>query len=66
MNRATSCRLEIKEAGERAIGSVASSDAIFFFSDGLNSRSKCDQNTFDWCDQRGVACLTTGLLHFRR
>ncbi len=78
MDRVTSCRLAVEKAGARARGAVACSDAFFPFADGPSilidagvraivhpGGSKRDQETFDLCERRGVACLTTGLRHFR-
>ncbi|MBL8886216.1 MAG: bifunctional phosphoribosylaminoimidazolecarboxamide formyltransferase/IMP cyclohydrolase [Phycisphaerales bacterium] len=78
MDRLTSCRLAVQKAGELAKGAVAFSDAFFPFPDGPQilidsgvgtivhpGGSKRDQETFDLCEKRGVACITTGLRHFR-
>jgi len=78
MDRVTSCRIAVEKAGARAKGAVAYSDAFFPFADGPGvligagvscivhaGGSKRDQETFDACERAGVACLTTGLRHFR-
>jgi len=78
MDRLTSCRLAVQKAGELAKGAVAFSDAFFPFPDGPQilidagvsmivhpGGSKRDQETFDLCEKRSVACFTTGLRHFR-
>jgi phosphoribosylaminoimidazolecarboxamide formyltransferase/IMP cyclohydrolase len=78
MDRVTSCKLAVEKAGKLARGSVAFSDAFFPFSDGPQvlidagvscivhpGGSKRDQETFDLCNVRGVACLVTGVRHFR-
>ncbi|CAG0977393.1 phosphoribosylaminoimidazolecarboxamide formyltransferase / IMP cyclohydrolase [Phycisphaerales bacterium] len=78
MDRVTSCRLACEKAAKFARGAVAFSDAFFPFPDGPEilieagvttivhpGGSKRDQETFDLCAKRGVACLTTGLRHFR-
>jgi len=78
MDRLTSCRLAVQKAGDLAKGAVAFSDAFFPFPDGPQilidagvamivhpGGSKRDQETFDLCEKRAVACFTTGLRHFR-
>lgn len=78
MDRVTSCRLAVEKAGKLAKGSVCYSDAFFPFSDGPAiladagvacivhpGGSKRDQETFDLCNARSMACITTGLRHFR-
>jgi phosphoribosylaminoimidazolecarboxamide formyltransferase/IMP cyclohydrolase len=78
MDRVTACRLAIEKAGANARGAIAASDAFFPFPDGpetlINAGvrlivhpggSKRDQETFDLCNERGVACLVTGRRHFR-
>jgi len=78
MDRVTSCRLAVEKAGAHARGAVAFSDAFFPFSDGPRilidagvktivhpGGSKRDQETFDLCAERGVACLISGVRHFR-
>ncbi|HBU42373.1 MAG TPA: bifunctional phosphoribosylaminoimidazolecarboxamide formyltransferase/inosine monophosphate cyclohydrolase, partial [Microbacterium sp.] len=78
MDRLTSCRLACEKAGELARGSTAASDAFFPFDDGPRiladagvkvivhpGGSKRDEDTFKLCNERGIACLLTGLRHFR-
>jgi phosphoribosylaminoimidazolecarboxamide formyltransferase / IMP cyclohydrolase len=78
MDRVTSCRLASEKAGRLAKGAVCVSDAFFPFADGPQilidagvttivhpGGSKRDDETFALCTQRGVACLTSGLRHFR-
>jgi len=78
MDRVASCRLAIEKAGDLVKGAIAYSDAFFPFDDGPTlladagvsmivhpGGSKRDQDTFDLCDARGIACVTTGTRHFR-
>ena len=78
MDRVTSCRIAVEQAGERARGAIAVGDAFFPFPDGPDALieagvrmivhpggSKRDQETFDLCESRGVTCMTTGVRHFR-
>jgi len=78
MDRVASCRLAVEKAGARAKGAVAVSDAFFPFDDGPTiladagvaliahpGGSKRDADTFTLCDGRGIACITTGVRHFR-
>ena len=78
MDRLTSCRLACEKAGELARGAIAASDAFFPFDDGPTiladagvkvilhpGGSKRDEDTFKLCNERGIACLLTGLRHFR-
>lgn len=78
MDRLTACRLACEKAGELARGAVAVSDAFFPFDDGPRiladagvrvivhpGGSKRDEDTFALCRERGIACLLTGLRHFR-
>ena len=78
MDRVASCRLAIEKAGPLCKGAICVSDAFFPFSDGPEllikagvstivhpGGSKRDQDTFDLCAAAGVACLTSGLRHFR-
>jgi len=78
MDRLTSCRLACEKAGELARGATVASDAFFPFDDGPKiladagvkvivhpGGSKRDEDTFKLCSERGIACLLTGLRHFR-
>lgn len=78
MDRVTSCRIAIEQAGDRARGAVAAGDAFFPFADGPEllidagvsmivhpGGSKRDDETFALCESRGVTCMTTGVRHFR-
>jgi phosphoribosylaminoimidazolecarboxamide formyltransferase/IMP cyclohydrolase len=77
VNRVDSCRLAVERAGERAVGSVAASDAFFPFEDGpqvlLDGGVKAivqpggsvrDQLTIDACKAAGVTMYLTGTRHF--
>lgn len=77
VNRVDSCRLAIERAGERAVGSVAASDAFFPFGDGPQvlidgqvaaivepGGSIRDQETIDACQAAGVPLYFTGTRHF--
>ena len=78
VDRVSAARLAAEKAGERARGAIAASDAFFPFPDGPQvlidvgvdcivhpGGSKRDGDTFGLCDANGVACLTTGVRHFR-
>jgi phosphoribosylaminoimidazolecarboxamide formyltransferase/IMP cyclohydrolase len=78
MDRVTACRVASEKAGERARGAVCVSDAFFPFADGPTvladagvativhpGGSKRDDETFEFCKERGIACLITGIRHFR-
>ena len=78
VDRVSAARLSVEKAGARAKGAIAASDAFFPFADGPQllidagvacivqpGGSKRDVETFDLCDARDVACLTTGIRHFR-
>ncbi len=77
VNRVDSCRLAVARAGERAIGSVAASDAFFPFADGLQiladagvraiaepGGSVRDQEVIDAAHAAGIALYFTGVRHF--
>lgn len=78
VDRVSAARLAVEKAGDRAQGAIAASDAFFPFADGPQllvdagvacivqpGGSKRDADTFELCNSRGVACLTTGTRHFR-
>ncbi|MFN0132047.1 MAG: bifunctional phosphoribosylaminoimidazolecarboxamide formyltransferase/IMP cyclohydrolase [Phycisphaerales bacterium] len=78
VDRVSACRLAVAKAGSLAKGAVAASDAFFPFADGPTiladagvsmivhpGGSKRDQETFDLCNARNIACYTTGIRHFR-
>ena len=77
VNRVDSCRLAVERAGERAVGSVAASDAFFPFSDGpqilIDAQVKAivqpggsirDQETIEAAKAAGVTLYFTGTRHF--
>jgi phosphoribosylaminoimidazolecarboxamide formyltransferase/IMP cyclohydrolase len=78
MNRVTSARLAVSQAGERARGSVAASDAFFPFADGVDAclsagvtsviqpgGSKRDAEVLAAVDAAGAAMIVTSRRHFR-
>jgi len=77
VNRVDSCRLAVTRAGDRAIGSVAASDAFFPFADGLEiltdagvraiaepGGSVRDDEVIAAAQAAGVALYFTGVRHF--
>jgi phosphoribosylaminoimidazolecarboxamide formyltransferase / IMP cyclohydrolase len=77
VNRVDSCRLAVARAGERAIGSVAASDAFFPFADGLQiladggvravaepGGSVRDDEVIDAARAAGITLYFTGVRHF--
>lgn len=77
VNRVDSCRLAVERAGERAVGSVAASDAFFPFSDGLSilieagvkaivqpGGSVRDEEIIDTARAAGITMYFTGTRHF--
>jgi phosphoribosylaminoimidazolecarboxamide formyltransferase / IMP cyclohydrolase len=77
VNRVDSCRLAVARAGERAIGSVAASDAFFPFADGLQiladagvraivepGGSVRDEEVIDAARAAGIPLYFTGVRHF--
>ena len=77
VNRVDSARLSIDRAGERAIGSVAASDAFFPFADGLQilidggvtavvqpGGSVRDEEVIAAANAAGIAMFFTGTRHF--
>ena len=78
MNRVTSARLAAAQAGERALGAVAASDAFFPFVDGVEvclaagvsaiiqpGGSRRDDEVLAAVDAAGAAMIVTGRRHFR-
>ncbi len=78
VDRVGACRIAVEKAGALARGAVAYSDAFFPFLDGPKvlidagvkviihpGGSKRDAETFNLCAKHAVACLTTGMRHFR-
>ena len=77
VNRVDSCKLAVARAGERAVGSVAASDAFFPFADGAQvlidagvraivqpGGSVRDEETVAACQAAGVTMYLTGTRHF--
>ncbi len=77
VNRVDSARLAVSRAGERAVGSVAASDAFFPFSDGLQvlidggvravvqpGGSVRDDEVIAAAQAAGVSMYLTGARHF--
>jgi phosphoribosylaminoimidazolecarboxamide formyltransferase/IMP cyclohydrolase len=77
VNRVDSCRLAVQRAGERAVGSVAASDAFFPFEDGPQilidagvaaivqpGGSVRDELTIEAAKAAGVTMYFTGTRHF--
>ncbi|MEV7430563.1 bifunctional phosphoribosylaminoimidazolecarboxamide formyltransferase/IMP cyclohydrolase [Nocardioides sp. NPDC092400] len=77
VNRVDSCRLAVSRAGERAVGSVAASDAFFPFEDGPQilidagvaaivqpGGSVRDELTIEAANAAGVTMYFTGTRHF--
>ena len=78
MNRVTSARLAVAQAGERTRGAVVASDAFFPFADGVEvclaagvsaviqpGGSKRDDEVLAAVDAAGAAMVVTGRRHFR-
>ena len=78
MNRVTSARLAAAQAGERARGAVAASDAFFPFADGVEvclaagvsaiiqpGGSRRDDEVLTAVNAAGAAMIVTGRRHFR-
>jgi phosphoribosylaminoimidazolecarboxamide formyltransferase/IMP cyclohydrolase len=77
VNRVDSCRLAVSRAGDRAVGSVAASDAFFPFADGLQILTEAgvqaiaepggsvrDDEVIAAAQAAGVALYFTGVRHF--
>ena len=77
-NRVTSVHLALRAAGDRAPGSVMASDAMFPFSDGVETAAQGgvtavvhpggsirDAEVVAAADAAGIAMLTTGVRHFQ-
>ncbi len=78
MNRVNSARIAVAQAGEKAVGAVAASDAFLPFPDTLEvvaaagvtaliqpGGSIRDEETIKMADELGVAMVFTGHRHFR-
>jgi phosphoribosylaminoimidazolecarboxamide formyltransferase/IMP cyclohydrolase len=77
VNRLDSCRLAVSRAGNRAVGSVAASDAFFPFADGLEilidasvsavvqpGGSIRDDEVIALAKKSGITLFHTGERHF--
>ncbi|NLW12783.1 MAG: bifunctional phosphoribosylaminoimidazolecarboxamide formyltransferase/IMP cyclohydrolase [Clostridiaceae bacterium] len=77
-NRITSAQIAIKNAGEKAAGSILGSDAFFPFADTVEAAAEAgiaaiiqpggsirDQESIEACDKHGITMLMTGIRHFR-
>ena len=78
MSRVDSVEISIRKAGDRAKGSVLSSDAFFPFADSIEFAAKAgiaaiiqpggsmrDQEVIDACNQHGIPMVFAGKRHFR-
>ncbi|MTT33034.1 bifunctional phosphoribosylaminoimidazolecarboxamide formyltransferase/IMP cyclohydrolase [Terrilactibacillus sp. BCM23-1] len=78
MNRVGAAKIAIEQAGEKAKGSVLSSDAFFPMNDTVEEAAKAgvtaiiqpggsirDQDSIDMADKYGIAMVTTGIRHFK-
>ena len=78
MSRVDSVEISIKKAGDRAAGSVLSSDAFFPFADSIEVASKAgiaaiiqpggskrDDEVIQACNEHGIPMVLTGNRHFR-
>ena len=77
-NRVNSARIAVEQAGEKAQGAVAASDAFFPFRDGFDTLAQAgvtaviqpggsirDEEVIAAADEQGVAMVFTGHRHFR-
>jgi phosphoribosylaminoimidazolecarboxamide formyltransferase/IMP cyclohydrolase len=77
-NRITSLQIAVRNAGERARGSVMGSDAFFPFSDCVHAAADAgiaaiiqpggsmrDQESIDACNEKGLPMIFTAVRHFR-
>ncbi len=77
-NRVNSARIAVEQAGEKAIGAVAASDAFFPFRDGFDVLAEAgvvaviqpggsirDDEVIEAADEQDVAMVFTGHRHFR-
>ncbi|MEG0165892.1 bifunctional phosphoribosylaminoimidazolecarboxamide formyltransferase/IMP cyclohydrolase [Anaerorhabdus sp.] len=78
MNRVGAAKIAIEQAGDKARGSVMSSDAFFPMSDTVEEAYKAgvsaiiqpggsikDQASIDFCNEHGIAMVFTGVRHFK-
>lgn len=77
-NRVNSARIAVEQAGEKARGAVAASDAFFPFRDGLDTLAEAgitaiiqpggsirDEEVIEAANEHGIAMVFTGHRHFR-
>lgn len=77
-NRVNSARIAVEQAGEKAVGAVAASDAFFPFRDGFDVLADAgvtaviepggsirDEEVIQAANEKGVALVFTGHRHFR-
>ena len=77
MSRVDSSEIAVKKAGERAVGSVAASDAFFPFADGVQALAESgieaviqpggsvrDDEVVEAANRHGLAMVFTGRRHF--
>lgn len=78
MNRVGAAKIAIEQAGEKAKGSIMSSDAFFPMPDTVEEAVKAgvtaiiqpggsikDQLSIDLCNEHGIAMVYTGVRHFK-
>lgn len=78
MNRVGAAKIAIEQAGEKAKGSIMSSDAFFPMADTVEEAVKAgvtaiiqpggsikDQLSIDVCNEHGIAMVYTGVRHFK-
>ena len=78
MNRVGAAKIAIEQAGEKAKGSIMSSDAFFPMPDTVEEAVKAgvtaiiqpggsikDQLSIDVCNEHGIAMVYTGVRHFK-
>lgn len=78
MNRVGAAKIAIEEAGDKAKGSVMSSDAFFPMPDTIQEAAQAgvaaiiqpggsirDQDSIDECNKYGIAMVFTGVRHFK-
>jgi phosphoribosylaminoimidazolecarboxamide formyltransferase / IMP cyclohydrolase len=78
MRRVESTEIAIKKAGEKTVGAVLASDAMFPFADSVELVAKAgikaviqpggsirDQEVIDVANKLGIAMLFTGFRHFK-
>ena len=78
MNRVGAAKIAIEQAGEKAKGSIMSSDAFFPMPDTVEEAAKAgvtaiiqpggsikDQLSVDECNKHGIAMVYTGIRHFK-